>query len=121
MPLKGIPPPPDLGATHAMILKLRDKVMGHKDATPANGDAASPNIMLIRRDATGFNLHTIIIEGMTAETQKEMTGLCSHFVAHCESQVGPIIARYGPEVMSRPIGEYELLVAEPPNDWIRQR
>jgi len=102
-----------------MALKLRDKVMGHKDATPAKGDSTTPNVMIIRRDPTGFDLHTVIIEGMEAATRREMKGLCAHFVAHCESQVRPIIAQYGPEIMRRPIGAYELLVTEPPDDWIR--
>jgi hypothetical protein len=119
VPLKGVLPPSPLNATHAMVLKLRDKVMGHKDATPAKGDSTTPNIMLIRRDATGFDLHTIIIEGMELETRTEVKALCSHFVAHCEAQVHPIIARYGSEIMRHPVGTYELLVTEPPHDWIR--
>jgi hypothetical protein len=119
VPLKGVPPPPQLSSTHAMILKLRDKVMGHKDATPARGDSTTPNVMIIRRDATGFDLHTIIIEGMEPETRNEVKSLCSHFVGYCESQVESINAHCGPEIMRHPIGAYELLVTEPPNDWIR--
>lgn len=119
VPLKDVPAPQQWSATHAMVLKLRDKALGHKDATPAKGDSTTLNIMLIRRDAKGFDLHTIIIEGMEPETRKEVRGLCAHFVAYCEAQVNPLIACYGPEIMRKPIGTYELLVTEPPDDWIR--
>ena len=119
VPLKGVVPPPQLSAAHEMILKLRDKVMGHKDATPAKGDSTTPNVMIIDRDAKGFDLHTIIIEGMEPETQREVKSLCSHFIAYCHAQVDPIVKHYGPEIMLRPIGRYQLLVSQPPNDWIR--
>jgi|SRR5581483_1202525 len=119
VPLQGVLAPPALEAAHATVLKLRNKLMGHKDATPAKGDPATPNVMLIRRNAKGFDLHTIIVEGMLPETRKEVISLCDHFVAHCVSHVQPIIDHYGPEIMRHPIGLYELLVTEPPNDWLK--
>lgn len=119
VPLAGVAPPAELSATHEMILKLRNKVMGHKDAVPAKGDVATPNIVLLRRDATGFNLHTIIIEGMTEKNQTEVKRLCHYFIAYSESKIQPIIDRYGAEVMNNPLGMYELVVSDAPDPWIR--
>jgi hypothetical protein len=120
VPLKGVQPPKQLRATHENVLKFRDKVMGHKDAIAAKGDLKSPNSICIRRDADGFNLHTIIFEGMELETRKEVKSLCDYFVLHCDALIQPILTRCGPEIMRHPIGEYELLVTEPPNDWIKK-
>ena len=119
VPLKGVSPPSHLSASHEMVLKLRDKVIGHKDATVAKGDTATPNIILVNRDATGFDIHTIIVRGMAPNIRKELKSLCSHFVAYCEAQIRPLFTRYGQEIMRHPIGVYELLVTEGPDDWIQ--
>ena len=119
VPLKDIPPPLHLAATHTMILDLRNKVIGHKDATPAVGNVATPNIILIKLDATGLNLRTVNIKGMTPGIRKEWKSLCSHFVAHCVAQIHPLFMRYYSEIRRQPDGVYELLVTEPPDDWIR--
>lgn len=119
VPLAGVAPPQELAAAHEMVLKLRNKVMGHKDAIPAKGDAVSPNIVLLRRDATGFDLHTVIIEGMTDKNQDEVRKLCQHFTAYCESKIRPIIDHYGDEVMKYPPGMYELVVCDAPDPWVR--
>ncbi|HLP08677.1 MAG TPA: hypothetical protein VK178_10955 [Opitutaceae bacterium] len=115
IPLKDVPPPSSLHNTHSMLLKLRDKVMGHKDATPASGDTKSPNILVLDRDRDGFNLHTIRIGGMETRTRSETQALCGYFVQICEAQLKPLIERHGPEIMKQPIGRYELLVNEPPH------
>jgi hypothetical protein len=120
VPLEGIPPPVRLEAAHKIVLKLRDKVVGHKDAVLSKDDGVSPNIVVFRRDTTGFDLHTIIIDDMHGQARKEVKELCSHFVAHCEEKLKSLIGPYLPEIMRFPPGLYELLVAESPNDWIRR-
>src|SRR6266542_2572025 len=110
VPLDGVLPPPQLVASHAMLLKSRDKLFGHKDGTPAKGDSTTPNLLLIRRRATDVDLHTVFVKEMGPHTRKEAKELCSHFVAHCESLAQPILDRCQPEIMRRPIGVYELLV-----------
>jgi hypothetical protein len=119
VPLKDVSAPLELKDAHILMLDLRDKVIGHKDATPAKADATTPNIIIIQRDATGFDLHTMMVKSMKPDVVKNVKILCAHFVAHCETQLRPIMERLGPAIVHFPIGRYELLVTEPPNDWIR--
>ena len=119
VPLSGVSPPSHLSATHETVLELRNKVMGHKDATPAKGDTATPNKILIKRDETGFDLSTIVFEGIALNKRGELKSLCSHFVAHCEARTRTLIEPYRSEIMQQPLGVYELLVTESHNDWIR--
>src|SRR5665213_1732262 len=58
IPLNGVAPPSELLSTHYEILDFRNKVIGHIDALPAGGHSGTPNKVLVRRDATGFDLHT---------------------------------------------------------------
>lgn len=118
--LKDVEPPPDLTLTHLMVLKLRDKVIGHKDAVPAPGDLATPNIVLAKRDSSGFDLHTIIMIGMAPSLLPKLKSLCEFFVQHCETQLKPFSTRHGPEIMKEPEGMYEIVCSEPPDPWIRK-
>lgn len=120
VPLQGILAPPNLTSTHEMILKLRDKVIGHKDAIPGKKDSSTPNIILIKRDASGFDLNTVEVKAMAPEVQAQVKSLCCFFVKHCESHLKPLMDRFTPEVVQHPIGLYELLVSEPPSPWIRE-
>jgi len=119
VPLRNVPAPSELNDTHVLVLDLRDKVIGHKDALPAEADEATPNLITIVQDATGFNLHTMQIKGMEPSISEKMKKLCAHFVKHCESQVRPIMERIGPEIRMHPVGRYELCITEPPDDWIK--
>ncbi|MBA3776527.1 MAG: hypothetical protein H0X11_08825 [Betaproteobacteria bacterium] len=117
--LKDVAPPPELASTHAMVIKLRNNVIGHKDALPAPGDAATPNIVLVKRDASGFDVHTIIVIGIVPSLLDKLRSLCEYFVAHCESRLKPFIERYGPDIMKEPEGVYEIVSSERPDPWIR--
>jgi hypothetical protein len=117
--LQGVSPPAALAATHEMTIKLRNKVIGHKDALPAPGDAVTPNVVLVKRDPTGFDLHTVIIIGIAPTLLARLKALCEFFVTHCQAQLKPFIERYGEEIMKEPEGVHEIVSSEPPDPWIR--
>jgi hypothetical protein len=118
IPLREVKPPPRLFDTHGIILKLRDKVMGHKDATAAAGDSSTPNRILIQKNAKGFSVSTVVVEDLPADVRSEAKLLCSHFIAHCEAAIDSILTAHRAEIMNRPDGLYEILVIDGPQEWI---
>jgi len=119
IPLKDVQPPSHLRTTHDMVLKLRNTVMGHKEATLVDADSTKVNTILIRKDASGFDLHTKTAERIQPEIQKEIKSLCAYFMRHCIEKITPIINRCRNEINCLPVGEYELLITEPPDEWLR--
>jgi hypothetical protein len=77
IPLGDVEPPHELASTHCIMLKLRDKVIGHKDAIPAAGDSVTPNIVLLKRDSCGFDIHTVIVTGVDLDLLTELKSLCT--------------------------------------------
>jgi hypothetical protein len=121
IPLAGVSPPLQLAPTHTDLLNLRNKVIGHKDALPAKGHPDTPNMILLHRVGTTFELYTTMVLDMEAEQRKAVKDLCSHFITHCETKLRPLTRRYYSEMMRYKPGVYELLLSEPPNEWIRPR
>ena len=119
VPLRDVSPPTNLSDTHRDLLNLRNKVIGHADALPAVGHTETPNKVLIVRDKTGFNLHTVLTADMTSEEKQNVRALCRHFIAHCDAQLDDLVRRYGAELPTTP-GTYEVLIVEPPAEWIRR-
>lgn len=95
VPLDGVLSPPRLARSHRDLLNLRNKVIGHVDALPAVGHGETPNKLLIVRDATGFNLHTVMTADMTTEERQNVRALCHHFISHCDAQLNAFVQRYG--------------------------
>jgi hypothetical protein len=120
IPLKGIRPPRELAATHCLLLELRNKVFGHKDAIPSKGHAKAANIVLIRRVPSDFHLHASIVAEISPALLTQVRDLCAFFVAHCVSRLTPFITQYKPEIMQQPEGWHELVVCEPPDQWLRR-
>jgi len=98
---------------------MRNKVIGHKDAMPAEGHSSTPNILRLRRDSTGFDIHTLITMEMDLALRQRVQDLCSHFVAYCDREFDEIVRRYPAEFSAIPPGDYDILLSEPPDDWIR--
>ncbi len=120
VPLKGVRPPRQLAATHCLILKLRNKVFGHKDAVPDKEDSKAANIVLIRRVSSDFHLHASIVADISSSLWTEVQELCAFFVEHSVSRLTPFITRYASDIMQRPEGFYELVICEPPDEWLRR-
>ena len=118
-PLEGIPPPTHLARFHQDALDIRNKMIGHKDATPAQRHTTTPNVVLVHITSRTFELHTTAIEEMGAETRNALKELCAYFVAHCEKNLRPLTTAHFSEVMRHAPGVYQMVISEPPDDWIR--
>jgi hypothetical protein len=118
-PLADISPPTHLAEFHQDALDLRNKLIGHKDATPAQRHTTTPNVVLVHINSKGFNLHTTIIGEMETPMRNALKELCAYFVKHCEKNLRPLTKGYFSEVMKHSPGVYEFVISEPPADWIR--
>jgi hypothetical protein len=121
IPLAGLLPPPHLAAVHENLLNLRDKVIGHKDAVPTKGYSSTANMILLHRIGSSFELNTTRLGETLPEQRKAAKGLCTYFLKHCAAKLRPLTRKYRHVVARYPQGTYELLISQPPNEWIRRR
>ena len=120
VPLQDAPPVSDkLRVTHHDYLELRDKVVGHKDATPGPGRVGHPNVVLLEIDAKGYDLHTTEFDVSDAVLQ-ELATLASLFIAHCEEKLIPLMTKFKAELKALEPGTYLVAPTEPPDAWIRR-
>jgi hypothetical protein len=119
VPLADVPPPPHLAEFHDNALTVRNTMIGHKDATPAKGYTASANIVLVRiYPDKDFSLHAVMPGQMDPAMKSGLSELCAYFVKHCEANINRLIKVYGSELMKHQTGQYELVISEPPADWL---
>jgi hypothetical protein len=118
VPLKDVLPPQHLAEFHEHALILRDTMIGHKDATPAKGYTATPNIVLVRIYPDNFSLNSTTIGEMEPALKNALPELCAYFVKHCEGNLSRLRKIYLSELMKNPLGQYELVISEPPADWL---
>jgi hypothetical protein len=119
-PLEGAPAVPGhLQATHKDYLELRDKVVGHKDATVTPGRKGHPNVVHLRLHAGGIEMYTTEFD-VDEKTLMELMELTEYFLAYCEAQIRPLMEKIKPELKAFGPGSYDLSPAEPPAPWIRQ-
>jgi len=119
VPLAKINPPPHLLQNHKDALAVRNKLIGHKDATPGEGHSTTPNMILLHVTPTHFDLHTTTIDSMDEPARMALRELCMFFVDHCEAKLRRVTRIYHSEITSKDPGIYELVVAKPPDEWIR--
>lgn len=114
-----IPPPSGLLFAHTEVLALRNKVLGHKDATPAQGHTETANKLLLQVDANGeVALHTTPPIEMSIQLRTDLKALCAHFIGHCDQQFVLFVKKNSNELTLTP-GPYQILITEPPDDWIK--
>jgi hypothetical protein len=118
VPLKDVLPTPHLAEFHEHALILRDTMIGHKDATPAKGYTATPNMVVVRIYPDNFSLNSAMIGEMEPPLKNALRELCAHFVEHCEGNLSRLRKIYLSELMKNPPGQYELVISEPPADWL---
>ena len=118
VPLKCVLPPQHLAEFHEHALILRDTMIGHKDATPAKGYTATPNIVVVRIYPGTFSLNSTMIGEMEPALKSALPELCAHFVKQCEGNLSRLSKIYRSELMKNPPGKYELVISEPPADWL---
>ena len=58
---------------------------------------------------------------MLPEQRKAAKELCAHFVTYCNTQLRAVARKYRTVLLRYPEGAYELLISEPPEEWIRPR
>lgn len=118
VPLKDVPPPPHLGEFHQDALDARNTMVGHKDATPSQRYTATPNVVLVEINSENFTLNTAMFGEMEAPMKNALKELCGYFVKHCEQHLSLWKKAYGSEVIKKPPGVYELVISDPPADWM---
>ena len=119
VPLAGAPPPQHLAQFHDNALILRDTMVGHKDATPAKGYTVTPNIVVVRiYPGDNFSLNATMLGQMEPDMKSGLGELCNYFVKHCEANLSRLRKIYLSEFMKKPPGQYELVISEPPADWL---
>jgi hypothetical protein len=120
VPLEGAPAiPRHLEVTHRDYLELRDKIVGHKDATTTSGRKGHPNVVHLHLDADGLRLHTTEF-AIDEKTLKELVQLTDFFLDYSEGQLRPRIEKIKPEFKALGPGSYDLSPTEPPGPWIRR-
>jgi hypothetical protein len=118
VPLKDVLPPQHLAEAHEHALNLRDTVIGHKDATPAKGYTATMNIVLVGIYSDNFSLNSTTPGEMLPPLKSALPELCAYFMKHCEANLSRLSKIYRSELMKNPPGKYELVISEPPADWL---
>lgn len=119
VPLGGVPPPQHLAQFHDDALLMRNTMVGHKDATPARGYTASPNIVVVGiYPEDTLSLNAAMLGQMYPAMKKALGKLCNYFVKHCESNLSQLRKRYLSEFMQHRPGQYELVISGPPADWL---
>jgi hypothetical protein len=118
VPLDGVLPPQRFAVAHQHALDLRDTVIGHTDATPAKGYTSTMNRAVVGLDSDYLSLNSIMIAEMQPRLKKELTELCAYFRQHCETNLSRLKKLYLSEFTKHEPGEYELVIVEPPADWL---
>ena len=118
VPLKGVLPPRHLAEAHKNAMDMRDTMIGHKDASPAQGYTATPNIVLVGNFPGKFSLNSTMIGEMYPELKNALGELCAYFVQYCDTNLSRLRKLYRSEFDKHPPGQYELVISEPPADWL---
>jgi hypothetical protein len=118
IPLADAKPPAELELTHSNLLGLRDKVIGHADALPAKGHDETPNKVLILRDETGFDLHTVLTADIEPGERQRVRQLCRYLIGYCDEKLNALIGKFGNDLPGLP-GLYEVLITAEPEEWFK--
>ncbi|HMH45926.1 MAG TPA: hypothetical protein VK557_20730, partial [Pyrinomonadaceae bacterium] len=65
-----------------------------------------------------FSLNSTTIGEMEPATKSALPELCAYFVKQCEGNLSRLRKIYLSELMKNPPGQYELVISEPPADWL---
>jgi hypothetical protein len=115
LPLESELVPDKFQALHKEHLEMRDRGIGHKDAIAF---PSSPmNRVIIRRDDTGFELHTVSHYTMFEGGLRQTVELCDYLIQHCLSKLTPFCGCFvGVEK-----GVYVLSIEENPKEWLLKK
>ena len=113
IPLDDVSPPQHLAKVHREMLKLRNTVIGHKDAT------ATQNVVKVEIiHPPRVTLNVAMVGGVWPPLKSWLDELCNHFVKHCDDNLHRLNKTHRAEFMKHPPGQYQLVISEPPADWL---
>jgi hypothetical protein len=118
-PLLGIDPPPSLKQAHNDLISLRHKVVGHKDAIPEATHTDTPNMVLAVVEEKDLVFHTTTVGDMDSRRQADVKALCEFFICHCDEQMKEFVTKYGRDIRAKGLGTYQIVISEPPDEWLR--
>lgn len=117
IPLTETSVPSTKRATHDFLLKMRDKSIGHKDAT-AFADS-TVNRVLVRLGDDSLSLHTVSPFDIDPAKLADIMALCEELIESCDIALDPYVRTYFLG-KSRPAkGEYLIMTEEAPSEWLK--
>jgi hypothetical protein len=118
--LEDMPPPVHLEECHRHLMRWRHTLIGHKDATPADGWQDTPNKVVVAITISGeIHCGSRIPTGkMSPETRDGFGQLCTYFVDQCQARIFRWQELYKAELMINAPGEYEMVISEPDDAWL---
>jgi hypothetical protein len=78
-------------------------------------------LLLVRIDPdddNDFDLNGTMIGRMRPDMKSALSKLCAYFVKDSEANLSRFRKRYLSEVVKNPLGQYELVISEPPANWL---
>ena len=118
MPLHDDCVPPEKKEIHDTLLEMRNRAVGHKDATAFSDTAL--NRVLVRAHGSFVDLHTVFPGDIEEQVLLGTIELCKVLISHCESAISPFI-RANLGGANRPAeGLYLLSTEEAPASWLKK-
>jgi len=104
--------PTKFSSIHKEHLEMRDQGVGHKDAIAF--PSTPMNRVIVRRDDTGLEFHTVSHYTMLEDGLKQTIELCEYLIQHCVSKLQPYCSFFG----GVKNGLYILSIEENPKEWL---
>lgn len=117
IPLKNVEPPSHLKKIHVQMLSARHRTIGHKDAE-LHEEELPRNVLAMKRSRGGASFLPMGLHELKPWARQELKQLCSHFIDHCNQKLAPLMNRYKSEFLRRTPGTYQLVICEPPAEWL---
>ena len=116
VPLQESCVPSEKKAIHDTLLEMRNRALGHKDATAFSDTAL--NRVLVRAHDGYIDLHTVFPGDIEQAVLSQTIELCRILIAHCEKAVDPFVRAHLLGA-NRPVdGSYLVSTEETPPIWL---
>lgn len=110
-------PPAHLASIHAELIEIRNKVIGHKDATIAPGRDATPNIVLLAINHPEITVSVADVL-LSPDSFPALDELVAHYLSISDSRVVGFIRRHYGHLLARPNGIYRLSMTFDGKLWL---
>jgi hypothetical protein len=112
VPLTSDVVPVEFRPLHGEYLQMRDRTIGHKDAIAFPSELL--NKVIVDKDDTGFELHTVSPFAMFDTGLQQTISLCDRLIEHCISKVQDYCRHF----VGVGKGTYVLSIEENPAEWL---